>query len=38
MIVDFATKKIEDAVNSASDDDMSGLERVIRRKGTLYCR
>ena len=32
MIVAFATKKIEDAVNSASDDDMSGLERIIRRK------
>lgn len=32
MIIDFATKKIEDAVNSASDDDMSGLERIIRRK------
>ena len=32
MIVDFATKKIESAVNSANTDDMTEIERIIRRK------
>jgi len=32
MLISFATEKIENAVNSASDDDMTELERIIRRK------
>lgn len=32
MIVDFATRKIENAVNNANADDVSELERIIRRK------
>ena len=32
MKVSFATKKSEVAVNDASDDDATGLERIIRRK------
>ena len=32
MIIEFATKKIERAVNSANVDDMIELERIIRRK------
>ncbi len=32
MKVSFATEKIEAAVNSATADDATGLERIIRRK------
>lgn len=32
MIISFATQKIEDAVNGVGDDDMTGLEQIIRRK------
>lgn len=32
MKVSFATQKAEIAVNNASDDDMTSLERIIRRK------
>lgn len=32
MKISFATPKTEVAVNSASDDDVASLERIIRRK------